>query len=274
MEETVDRVMGRYFYGEFPFLLQQSLSDILKQSGVIKTLGITLSGELSDVGLCDVFHLISNNRLTGKLFIYAPVMSSEVYFDEGGIVYASTSKQGRDPFSGKLLQKRMDIPADAFDRIFRAPQDRGLPAAEPPGGESDSSIDDLVARIKGRVYEALHAILGLHSGNFFFERMALPENLSAIPMRLDTSHLILEGARRVDDGVLGTFFRGNDAEFLRVMSGVGIEDLNLTGDELEVIRLVDNSERLGTMASTSGMEETKLKRILYTLTKAGIIKEI
>jgi len=126
--ETVDRVIRRYFYKEFPSLLQKSIADILKQAGLIKTSGIALSGDLSDFNLFDVFQLIDTARATGKLSVFSPLMSSEIHFDKGSIVYASTSKQGRNILSGDLLEKRKSIPKEVFKDIEgdRCPHTQGL----------------------------------------------------------------------------------------------------------------------------------------------------
>ena len=139
-----------------PFLVQKSIFDVLKQSGVIKEPAIIFSGDLLNLNFSDILRLIDANKLTGKLFVYSSIMSAEIYFDAGRIVYAVTSRQGRYPFSEKMPQNIIYSPV-----------------------------------IKDSVYEAINSLLKIKSGSFFFEKMVLTDNLLKIPVRLDVASIVL-----------------------------------------------------------------------------------
>lgn len=272
--ETVDRVIRRYFYEEFPSLLQKSIADILKQAGLIKTSGIALSGDLSDFNLFDVFQLIDTARATGKLSVFSPLMSSEIHFDKGSIVYASTSKQGRNILSGDLLEKRKSIPKEVFNRAFRTSMETGVPILRVFVNEGIMTEDEIMAILKERIDEAIYSTMELEAGNFFFEKMPIPENLSDIPIRVKASQLILEGARRVDERRFAAkMFQDNNVVFIRLMTDVAMEEINLDENELKIFTLVDGKRTLGDIIRISGIEEREAKRIFYTLTKVGILKK-
>jgi len=272
--ETVDRVIRRYFYKEFPSLLQKSIADILKQAGLIKTSGIALSGDLSDFNLFDVFQLIDTARATGKLSVFSPLMSSEIHFDRGSIVYASTSKQGRNILSGDLLEKRKSIPKEVFNRAFRTSRETGVPILRAFVNEGIMTEDEIMAILKERIDDAIYSTMELETGNFFFEKMPIPENLSDIPIRVKASQLILEGARRVDERRFAAkMFQDNNIVFIRLMTDVAMEEINLDENELKIFTLVDGKRTLGDIIRISGIEEREAKRIFYTLTKVGILKK-
>lgn len=272
--ETVDRVIRRYFYKEFPSLLQKSIADILKQAGLIKTSGIALSGDLSDFNLFDVFQLIDTARATGKLSVFSPLMSSEIHFDKGSIVYASTSKQGRNILSGDLLEKRKSIPKEVFNRAFRTSRETGVPILRAFVNEGIMTEDEIMAILKERIDDAIYSTMELEAGNFFFEKMPIPENLSDIPIRVKASQLILEGARRVDERRFAAkMFQDNNVVFIRLMTDVAMEEINLDENELKIFTLVDGKRTLGDIIRISGIEEREAKRIFYTLTKVGILKK-
>lgn len=272
--ETVDRVIRRYFYEEFPSLLQKSIADILKQAGLIKTSGIALSGDLSDFNLFDVFQLIDTARATGKLSVFSPLMSSEIHFDKGSIVYASTSKQGRNILSGDLLEKRKSIPKEVFNRAFRTSRETGVPILRAFVNEGIMTEDEIMAILKERIDDAIYSTMELEAGNFFFEKMPIPENLSDIPIRVKASQLILEGARRVDERRFAAkMFQDNNVVFIRLMTDVAMEEINLDENELKIFTLVDGKRTLGDIIRISGIEEREAKRIFYTLTKVGILKK-
>ncbi|MEK6693659.1 MAG: response regulator [Nitrospirota bacterium] len=272
--ESVDRVIRRYFYKEFPSLLQKTIADILKQSGVVKTAAITLSGDLSDFSLFDVFQLIDNAKSSGKLSIYSPTLSSEIYFDKGSIVYAATSKQGRSFLSGDLIEKRKNIPKDVFKRVYRKSKESGMPILSAFVKEGVLTEDESMAILRDRIDDAIYSTMELESGHFFFEKMPLPENFSDIPIRLKASQLILEGARRVDERRFAAkMFQDNRIVFMRLMTDVALEDINLDENELRIFSLVDGKRTLGDIIKMSSIEEREAKRIFYTLTKVGILKK-
>ncbi|MEM4407088.1 MAG: hypothetical protein QXS68_08620, partial [Candidatus Methanomethylicaceae archaeon] len=88
------------------------------------------------------------------------------------------------------------------------------------------------------------------------------------------SQLILEGARRVDERRFAAkMFQDNDIVFIRLMTDVAMEDINLDENELKIFSLVDGKRTLGDIIKMSGIEEREAKRIFYTLTKVGILKK-
>ncbi len=253
LEETVDRVVWKYFREELPFLIQKSIDDIFKQSGVVKTSGITLSGDLLDLGLGEVFRLVDSHKLTGKLFLYSPVMSSEIYFDKGYVLYASTSRQGRDPLSGKLLKAKVKIPQQS------------------DSGDEDSVEDEVAVNVRGRIYAAVSSLMELESGSFFFEKMQIPENLFHVPVRLNALQLLLERARTVWEELSGKTFLDGGSIFYPLVKGAE-NALGLNDDELEILSLIDGKRSLGEIVQTSMRDTTEVKKIVLTLVKTGIIK--
>ncbi len=272
--EVVDKVIRRYFYQEFPSLLQKSIADILKQAGVIKSGGITLLGDISDFSLFDIFQLIDTAKATGKLSLYSSIMSSEIYFENGSIVYASTSKEGKAVLTGDLLAKRKNISKKVFHQVLKKSKETGVPILRSFVNEGILSEEDIMGILKERIEDAIYSAMELEGGNFFFEKVPLPENLSDISMRINASQLILEGARRVDEKRFAAkMFEDNNIIFIRLMTDVAMEEINLDSNELKIFSLVDGSKTLGDIIKLAGIEETEAKRIFYTLTRVGILKK-
>jgi len=275
IEETVDRIIRRYFYKELPALLQKSILDILKQTGVVKSPSITLSGELTDFNLFDIFQLIDTAKSSGKLSVYSSLMSSEIYFDKGSIVFGSTSKQGKNILSGDILEKRMNISKEVFHRAFRTSRETGVPILRAFVNEGILSEDEIMVILREHIDNAVYSTIELESGYFFFEKMPLPDKFLDIPMRLKVSHLILEGARRVDERKFAAkMFQDNDIVFIRLMTDVALEDISLDKNELEIFSLVDGKRTISDIIKMSAIEESEAKRIFYTLTRVGILKKI
>lgn len=161
-EGAIDGIMRRYFTDELPMLIEKSMENMLKQYGVIKTSTILVTGTLEDIGVTAILKLVSDQRLTGKLFVFSMSGSAEVYFDMGLVVYALTSKRGKA---------------------------KGVVSAS---GLSSLTVTDLHEGI----LEALSAIADLKEGSFFFEKMALPSALGDISHGEDLTALLLECMRK------------------------------------------------------------------------------
>lgn len=216
-------------------MLQKSIADILKQTGVFRVPGIALSGDLSNFSLFDIFQLIDTAKATGKLSVYSPVLSSEIYFDKGGIVYASTSKQGRNILSGDLLKKRKNIPRKVFNRAFKASRATGVPILRAFVNEGILSEGEIMNILKESIDDAVYSTMEIENGNFFFEKMQIPDNLLDISIRLNISQLILEGARRVDEKRFAAkMFTDNGIVLIRLLTDVAVEDINLDENELKI----------------------------------------
>ncbi len=274
IEETLDRIIRQYFYREFPFLLQKTVSDALKHSGMVKSSTIVLTGDLHDFSLYDLLQLLDTTKVTGKLSIYSPVMTAEIYFDKGGIYYASTSKQGKSLLTGEIIEKKLQVSRDAFHRAYARAKKTGIPILRAFVQEKILTEDEIMNILRERTKEAVYSTMELDGGNFFFERMPVPENLADITYRIPVSNLILEGARRVDERKYAAkMFTDLNIVFIRLMTDVAMEDINLEEDELKIFSLVDGKITLGDIIKISGMEENEVKRIIYALTRVGILKK-
>ncbi|MFN3480966.1 MAG: DUF4388 domain-containing protein [Thermodesulfovibrionales bacterium] len=272
IEETIDRLLSQYLYKEFPVLIQSTISDILKHSGVVKTSNIVLSGNISDFGLPDLLQLFDSTKVTGKLSLYSPLMTAEIYFDNGNIYYGSTSKQGKNLLSGEIIEKKR-VSKDAFYRAYRTAKKSGIPLLRAFVEENILTENEIMKLIEERTRDAVYSSMELDAGTFFFEKMPIPDYLADIKVRLPVSHLIFEGARRMDERKYAAeMFQESDMVLIRLMTDVAMEDINLDDKELKLFSLIDGKRTLNDIIKISGMDENEVKRIIYILTRVGIVK--
>jgi len=272
VERAVEKAVGWFFYNEFPFSFKKTVSDILKQTGMIKASGIIFSGYLSFIELPALLHLVETSQLTGKLFALSPVLSGEIYFDKGIIIYASTSKQGRDPFYGRLSQRGTGITEEVVGPISDTLAATDILAARADTAESAVFEDEISMSFKKRLCEALYSIIALREGEFFFETMSIPNDLKNTPVRLRIPQIILEGTRQRGDILSLSRPYDYSSVFIRLMTNVALKDFDLTENEAKVMGLIDGEVTLGDIIDVSGIDKSELSRIIYSLTKAGILR--
>ncbi|MGO9614685.1 MAG: response regulator [Dissulfurispiraceae bacterium] len=272
VERAVEKAVRRFFYNEFPFSFNKTVSDVLKQSGMLKATGIIFSGNLSFIELADLLHLVNTSQLTGKLFVLSPVLNGEIYFDGGTIIYASTSKQGRDPFYGRLWQKGAGKTEEVVVPISDALAAAEVRAARGETSESAVLEDEIRVSFKNRLCEALYSVIALREGEFFFETMSIPNDLKNTAVRLNIPQIILEGTRQRGDILSPGRPYDNSSVFTRLMTNVALKDFDLTENESKVMGLIDDEVTLGDIIDVSGIDESELSRIIYSLAKAGILR--
>ncbi|MGO9953839.1 MAG: response regulator [Dissulfurispiraceae bacterium] len=238
---VVDGIMRRYFIDELPMLIEKGMEDILKQYGIIKPSTILITGSLENICMRAVLKLVSDQELTGKLFVISTSGSAEIYFANGLVVYALTSKRGKALASSRLA---------------------------PGSGLSAETLIDLHEGI----LEAVSMISDLKEGNFFFEKMALPAALGDIYQRKDVTVLLLESMRK-GEGKAGNEGLGNqDSVYVQAMSDSAAKGCELTDEEQLIFTLADGQRSATSIAALSGVELTQTLMILDRLTKARILR--
>ncbi|HMK55626.1 MAG TPA: response regulator [Dissulfurispiraceae bacterium] len=235
-EDEIERVVRRYFTTELPALIENSMTDILKQHGVIKPPTIAVSGNLESVCACEVLRFISKQHLTGKFFVFSMSGSAEVYFDKGIIVYALTSKKGK-----ALLAVR---PVSMV--------------------ESESGIHE-------GILDTLSLINDLNKGSFFFEKIALPAQLEGIHQSKSVEALLLESLRR-RAGAPGNTEARTSGIYFKEISDISANDCGLDDEEERTFGVVDGKSNASMISSRSGIELSRTLNILDRLIKVGVLR--
>ena len=241
IEGAVAGIMRRYFTDELPILIERSMEDILKQYGVIKQSTILVTGSLEDINISAVLQLISDQQLTGKLFVLAIGGSAEIYFDEGLVVYALTSKRGKALASVGL--------------------------ASGSALSAGNSID-----LHESILDTLSMIAVLRGGNFFFEKMALPAAMGDISQRKDVTAILLESMRKRRNRSGYEGLGGQDSVYVKAVSDAAVESCELTDEEQLIFTLSDGQRNAATISALSGVELTQTLMILDRLAKARVLR--
>ncbi|HMK61547.1 MAG TPA: response regulator [Dissulfurispiraceae bacterium] len=232
-EDEIERVVRRCFAVELPVLIQNSMTDILKQHGVIKPSTIVITGNLDSICVCEALILVSKQQLTGRFFVFSTGGSAEVYFDKGRIIYALTSRKG------KILMT----------------------------GQSVASLESK-ENIHESILETLSLIGDLKTGNFFFEKMSTPAALSGISQGKNVVSLLLESLRRRSD--VAEIIAGS--VFIKGISDAAAHECGLNEEEGRIFSHVDGNNNASQIASRAGIELSQALNIFDRLIKVGVLR--
>ncbi len=247
MEKTVERVTMKFLKDEFQFTLQKSISDILKQAGVIKSTNIILSGNLADFAITDILYLTASKGLNAKLSIFSEALSADIYTNNNNITHAS-------------LRKGLEA---AYETTKVNMPDSTVPISQ-----------DILEQTKKSVYDTICAIMELEAGSFAIEKAGAMESSSVVnTSSINISDVLIEASRNVNEKVFAGVF-DDSTKFIKTVSDTALKNYNLNKNELIICACVNGERSFSDILDIANIETAAGKRSFYVLINARIIKII
>ncbi len=234
---------------------------------------MAIKGSFKEVSLPDVLQLLAVGRKTGCLKVTDGSNFGSIYFAEGKICFANLLNRP-DRLGDRLFSRGLITSQNLQDALALQQQEGGtrrlggilleMGLIRQPDIESD---------VSGQIEDTIFYLLRWPDGEFFFEPDSLPEG-ETILVSLDAMNLLLEEARRVDEWrTLEKKLPTPQTVLERVMMEVQKQDeLNLNGEEKQVLSLVDGYRSLAEIMETSALGEFSTSKIIYGLLLAGLVK--
>src|ERR1051326_4860106 len=155
-----------------------------------------LQGDLARVQLPDVLSFVSMIRLTGKLVLRSGAMERTLGWKDGDIVFA-TSNSPEDSL-GLFLLRNGKITQQQYEESKRrvTPQLRNGKLLVQMGAISPK---DLWWGVKNQALDIIYSLFHWQSGSFAFVESLEEISSEKIVLALNTSSVIMEGIRRLDE---------------------------------------------------------------------------
>ena len=159
---------------------------------------MSLEGRLEDLGLSDIFQIISLSKRSGVLTLIRKEGTGRLVFSLGQVIYATSDTRSR---LGYTLVKKGTITNDDLEYALRIQKGRG--SMKPIGtilmemGAIDR--ETLEREIRGHVILIVKDLLSWNTGSFHFELGPAMEEDVVLRTGLNTEFLLLEGARLQDE---------------------------------------------------------------------------
>ncbi len=161
------------------------------------------SGSLESINLADIFQNLAMNHQTGTLNISDRDRTKCIYFEKGEVRYLSHGKR-KNTLLGEMLVGRGLATREQVDAALAEQKASSSLLGEvivSLGIASRTDIDDLV---RFQIEEEIYDLFGWEHARFEFVEGAPASGLfdpeqQATELAIDTSRLILEAARRIDE---------------------------------------------------------------------------
>ncbi len=222
-----------------------------------------MKGQLSERPLAELVREISLKDLSGTLRLQHESVKAALYFDNGEIIYAASNL--RELRLAEYLKKQGLVSAPDLS-VSGNRSDLTLAAALVSKGVIDQiTIESLFTRLVGDI---LRVALLWSEGTWEFDDCSLLGD--SIRVKLDTSGLLMEAARRMQVELIASRFP-SDEELISPPTAVP-DFKGLLPAEGFVISRLDTTMKLSELIALSGLSELEATRTVYGLVLEGFME--
>jgi hypothetical protein len=232
-----------------------------------------LEGDLSRIQLPDVLSFLSMIRGSGKLVLVHERMERSIYWKDGEIVFASSNSPEHS--LGMFLLRNGKITQQQYDESKRrvtATTRHGKLLVQ----MGAISPKDLWWGVKNQALEIIYSLFSWKEGSFVFGDTADELVNERIVLSINTSTVIMEGIRRLDESVvIRERITSLDMVFTKVQGATAdFGSLDMSEHEVALYNTLDGKRSIRALIGGSEMTEFEVTRILYQLLSARLIEVV
>jgi tetratricopeptide (TPR) repeat protein len=235
---------------------------------------MAIQGPLRELGIHDVFQLLDLGRKTGVLRINSALRQNEgtIWFHEAAVV-AAAIQSNPHPLGTALLKAGKIREEDLARARAMQEQGDGRRIGEILVASGAITERELKLLVHSHIDDVVFTMLGWSEGYFIFEECP-PESIPReTDLRISVEHLLLEGARRIDEWSRIQSRIAHLGVVPRLAPPVSQEagSLSLLPFEWRVLAAADGERDVQAIALSLGEPEFDVARALFGLASAGVI---
>jgi hypothetical protein len=228
---------------------------------------------LEDVPLVGLLYAVSSNAKTGVAIVRSEFAFKEIFFKEGWIVFARTTKS--DERIGNFLVKRGLISTSNLERMVIKAKNEGIKLGRFLIMKGLLSEKELRELLEFQIKEILCDLFGWKEGEFYFAEKEVDDEdivLSYTPLDL----ALIAARRALDFSAFRKMIPHNKVIF-RIPPYIDNEKAQvmekLDANEKFIFSLIDGNRNIDQLVKFSGNDEISTINILYRLVLMGLIKK-
>lgn len=230
-------------------------------------------GSLGSVNLGDIFQTISMNRQTGTLVVHSGKQHRYVWFENGELAICNGQAKDGRPLLLEMMERRGLIDQSTRDGLEQRLYDSGQPLRDLLLASNimpQNELDDLCSWC---IEENVCEIFEWEDGDFEFidgdpvPELAAPEIVEAGDIRLQTSHVVMEAMRRIDEWEqIRNVIPSPDELFVVDNEGrANLRNIETDQEILKVLRFLDGRHNLDQISGQVGLPRFDTHAIVANL---------
>ena len=252
--------------GEQPLRLSSCSSHHLLLEPSANTDKVLMTGLIGEIGIVDLLSFFNMFRKSGLLHFSLAAGSKDLYFQNGEIVYATSTFPEEE--IGEILYS-----LGKFDREVlqgaRQFANNEIPLGRILADQGIITSQDLWAATKNQVETIVYNLFAFHEGSYVYSSVK-PDEDKVISLSMTTQNLIMEGLRRVDERAV-YIQKVKSLDAMPVATGVVPNDLDSISQRM--VALVQSGvSDVSELLRRSGSGEFDALRLLSQLVERGVVK--
>lgn len=239
---------------------------------------MALQGNLQDFTVTQLLNLVNLANKSGALLVQGPNEGARLIFRQGKLAYAQLvseagQQQGTLPNILHRAEKINDAQLNTLQTRAREMSDKELGLLLINSGYVTQQ--DILESLQSYFVATIQQLFTWVEGRFKFDpSQDVPD--SKIPVRIALEDLIMEGSRQVREWEqLNTEIPNLDmALAFTDRPGVNLKKVNLNVEEWRVVSYINPKNSIRQIAKVTKMSEVEIRRIVYGLLQAGLVKMI
>ncbi|MCW5876915.1 MAG: DUF4388 domain-containing protein [Anaerolineales bacterium] len=237
---------------------------------------MALQGNLRDFSPTQLLNLVNLAGKSGALLVDAPGEGARLVFRGGKLAFAQLASDA-DGAQGSLAEvlhraeKINDAQLNTLRNRAAAMSDKELGLLLINSGYA--TRQDILESLQSYYVGIIQQLFTWAEGHFKFENhQDVPEG--KIPLRIPLENLIIEGARQMSEWEQLNLEIPNLDMALAFTDrpGVNLKKVNLNVEEWRVVSYINPKNSIRQIAKASKMNELEIRRIVYSLLQAGLVK--
>ncbi|HEU4740947.1 MAG TPA: response regulator [Meiothermus sp.] len=227
-----------------------------------------IRARIGEVELGDLLRALETARKSAVVTVETPNLYGRIHLMEGRLVYARTEP---GPHLGEYLVRLLYLTLEDTQRLVleQERENPGTPLGQLALRAGLVSEEDLTDALQVQVMEALATLMNQKDGTLLAESTPVGEaSQIALPQTLETSAMLFEAARRLDEWQRG---RVEPEAVLRVANDPTRHPL--TPEAWSVLELVNGIKRAKSIALESDLPEDQVYHLLFELKSRGLVEE-
>lgn len=230
---------------------------------------MALSGDLTTMGLEDLFQWLAVGKKSGVLELRGPLHTKRVSLHEGRI----TSVWSSDPreYLGQYLLAFNRITEDQLREALATQEDEQQLLGRILVNRHLITESEIRRIVQVKVEESIYDTFLWSVGSFEYHDGAESHQKSML-ISLDVTGVVLEGARRMDEWKrIRRVIRGGDAVLAPIPEAIA-ECLPLAPEDADILARMDGRVRVDQLMLDVRMPEYKINKLLFDLHEKGLVR--
>ncbi|GIW26134.1 response regulator [Meiothermus sp.] len=226
-----------------------------------------IRARLDEIELGDLLRALEGNRKSAIIRVSCPKLQGRIHIREGKIAYIQTHP---GPHLGEYLVRFDYLTLEQVQELvkYQAQENPGTPLGLLALQQKMIREDELNDVLRAQTLEALATILGQQEGELLAEPPPVDASQVLLPGVTDTSTILMEALRRLDEWKRGTV----DPEAVLQLAGDPTRHV-LPPDAWTVLEALDGVKRARSVALECDLPEEQVYHLLYELKSRGILAE-